>query len=32
MIIAAGIFKKEDLQNMLEQLRFSNTRFYHIAE
>ncbi len=32
MIIAAWIFKKEDLQNMLEQLRFSNTRFYHIAE
>lgn len=32
MIIAAWVFKKEDLQEMLEKLRFSSTRFYHIAE
>ncbi len=32
IIIAAWIFNKKDLENMIEQLRFSNTRFYHITE
>lgn len=32
IVIAAWIFQKEDLQNLLEKLRFSYTKFYHISE
>ncbi len=32
IVIAAWIFKRDDLQNMLEELRYTDTRFYHISE
>ena len=32
IVIAAWIFSKDDLQNMLEEIRYCDTRFYHISE
>jgi len=32
IIIAAGSFPKDKLQNIFEKIRFSNIRFYHISE
>lgn len=32
IVIAAWVFQKQDLQNILEEIRYSNTRFYHISE
>lgn len=32
IVIAAWIFKRDDLQNILEELRYTDTRFYHISE
>ena len=32
MVIAVGSFEKKELQYLFEQIRFSNTRFYHISE
>lgn len=32
IIIAVGIFPKETIQDIFEQIRFSSARFYHISE
>ncbi len=32
IIVAVGIFPKEYLQKIFEEIRFSTTRFYHISE